>query len=169
MNEYLDSYANAAATASGRGTNAATALMTDLNAQQTNAANDLGMLQSVNNLNAYRKAELANNPNLAETYYNQLGTYLSDLSTAEYAANVNKYVKELDAYGQIYAANRLISAAEAEEAANKYAGLARYQAHQAQTKQESTTSAQKMYDYYKLIYGDKAAANMVINNYGVGG
>lgn len=165
MNEYLDSYTNAAATASGRGTTAASALMTDLNAQSTNTANDLGMLQSVNNLEAYREAELANNPNLAQQYYNKLGTYLSDLSTSEYQANVNKYVNELDAYSQTYAADRLLSAAEASAAASKYAGLASSSKYAATAAANSTNNWNKLYNYYLTQYGnDKAAANAVINN-----
>ena len=161
---------SAAATAAGRGTQGAVAFMTDLNSQATNTANDFGMLQTINNLEAKRQAELANNPYLATEYYNQLGTYLSDLSTAEYTANVKKYVDELDAYGQTYTADRLLSAAEAKAASAKYAGLVQSKLYDAQAKSAAATSQQKLYNYYLQQFGgDKAAANAFINSFGIGG
>lgn len=167
MEEYLDSYANAAATASGRGTQAAAALITDLNTQAEVASNDLGMLQTVNNLNAARKAELVNNKFLAEQYYNDLGTYLSQVSTAQYGADVNKYVKSMDAYAQRYAADRALAENEARAASVKYAGLA----NAAATKSSYTSSTaawDRLYNYYLVRYNgnEEMASNAVINNLG---
>lgn len=167
MEEYLDSYANAAATASGRGTQAAAALITDLNTQAEVAANDLGMLQTVNNLNAARKAELVNNKFLAEQYYNDLGTYLSQISTAQYGADVNKYVKSMDAYAQRYAADRALAENEARAASVKYAGLANAAA--SKSSQTSSTAAwDRLYNYYLVRYNgnEEMASNAVINNLG---
>jgi hypothetical protein len=170
MEEYLDSYANAAATASGRGTQAAAALITDLNTQAEVAANDLGMLQTVNNLNEARKAELVNNKFLAEQYYNQLGTYLSQVSTAQYGADVNKYVKEMDAYAQRYAADRALAENEARAASVKYAGLANANLYKSQSA-SSTAAWQRLYNYYLTRYNgnEQMAANAVNQNLGVNG
>ena len=170
MEEYLDSYANAAATASGRGTQAASALITDLNTQSDVAANDLGMLQTVNNLNEARKAELVNNKFLAEQYYNQLGTYLSQVSTSQYGADVNKYVKAMDAYAQRYAADRALAESEARAASVKYAGLANANLYKSQNA-SSTASWQRLYNYYLTRYNgnEQMAANAVNINLGVEG
>lgn len=172
MEEYLDSYANAAATASGRGAKAAAALITDLNNQYTNNANDLGMLQSINALESERKAELANNPYLAEQYYNQLGTYLSQVSTARYGADVNQYVKQLDAYAQRYAADRKLAADAAEAASAKYAGLANQALYNAKTKaSNSTNDWDRLYNFYLNRYNgnEQLASRAVINNLGTKG
>ena len=167
MDEYLDSYANAAATAAGRGATAASALMTDLNTQSVNTANDQGMLQTVNNLNESRKAELVKNKYLAEQYYNDLGTYLSQVSTAQYGADVNKYVKAMDAYAQEYAADRALAESEARAASTKYAGLANASAYKS-SRAGSTSAWDRLYNYYLVRYNgnDKMAANAVINNLG---
>ena len=170
MEEYLDSYANAAATASGRGSQAASALITDLNTQAEVAANDLGMLQTVNNLNEARKAELVNNKFLAEQYYNNLGTYLSQVSTSQYGADVNKYVKAMDAYAQHYAADRALAESEARAASVKYAGLANANLYKSQNA-SSTAAWQRLYNYYLTRYNgnEQMAANAVNKNLGVDG
>lgn len=167
MDEYLDSYANATATAAGRGATAAAALMTDLNTQSVNAANDLGMLQTINNLNEARKAELVKNKYLAEQYYNDLGTYLSQVSTAQYGADVNKYVKAMDAYAQQYAADRALAENEARAASTKYAGLANASAYKS-SQASSTAAWDRLYNYYLTRFnGNEAmASNAVINNLG---
>lgn len=167
MDEYLDSYANAAATAAGRGATAASALMTDLNTQSVNTANDQGMLQTVNNLNESRKAELVKNKYLAEQYYNDLGTYLSQVSTAQYGADVNKYVKAMDAYAQEYAADRALAESQARAASTKYAGLANASAYKS-SQANSTSAWDRLYNYYLVRYNgnEKMASNAVINNLG---
>lgn len=167
MDEYLDSYANAAATAAGRGATAASALMTDLNTQSVNTANDQGMLQTVNNLNESRKAELVKNKYLAEQYYNDLGTYLSQVSTAQYGADVNKYVKAMDAYAQEYAADRALAESAARAASTKYAGLANASAYKS-SQAGSTSAWDRLYNYYLVRYNgnEKMASNAVINNLG---
>ena len=167
MDEYLDSYANATATAAGRGATAASALMTDLNTQSVNTANDLGMLQTINNLNESRKAELVKNKYLAEQYYNNLGTYLSQVSTAQYGADVNKYVKAMDAYAQEYAADRALAESQARAASTKYAGLANASAYKS-SQAGSTSAWDRLYNYYLVRYNgnEKMASNAVINNLG---
>lgn len=167
MDEYLDSYANATATAAGRGATAAAALMTDLNTQSVNAANDLGMLQTINNLNEARKAELVKNKYLAEQYYNDLGIYLSQVSTAQYGADVNKYVKAMDAYAQQYAADRALAENEARAASTKYAGLANASAYKS-SQVSSTAAWDRLYNYYLTRFNgnETMASNAVINNLG---
>lgn len=167
MDEYLDSYANATPTAAGRGATAASALMTDLNTQSVNTANDLGMLQTINNLNESRKAELVKNKYLAEQYYNDLGTYLSQVSTAQYGADVNKYVKAMDAYAQEYAADRALAESQARAASTRYAGLANASAYKS-SQTGSTSAWDRLYNYYLVRYNgnEKMASNAVINNLG---
>lgn len=169
--DYLDSTTNAAQTATGRGTTAANTLSTDLYNQATANANDLGMLQAIENSNESRKAELENNPLLAEQYYNKMGTYLSSLATNLYASDVKKYVDELDAYAQTYAADRSLAASAANAAASKYAGLANAALYGAQGASANKTSNwQKYYNYYFNQFGNpQAAANAVESNILMGG
>ena len=125
------------------------------------------MLQTLNNINESRKAELVKNKYLAEQYYNDLGTYLSQVSTAQYGADVNKYVKAMDAYAQEYAADRALAESQARAASTKYAGLANASAYKS-SQAGSTSAWDRLYNYYLVRYNgnDKMAANAVINNLG---
>lgn len=162
---YIDSYANAAPTAVGRGSLAANALSTQLNAAQLNAANDYGMMQSVNNLEEARKAELKENPNLAKQYYNNIGTYLSGLSAELNKSDVKQYVDQLDAYSQMYAADRSYQSYLAQANAAKYAGLANAAATNAATAANRANSFDKLWNYFYTSRGGDAnyASNAVAN------
>ena len=163
---YINSYANAAPTAVGRGSLAANALSTQLNAAQINASNDYGMMQSVNNLEEARKAELKENPNLAKQYYNNIGTYLSGLSAELNKSDVKQYVDKLDAYSQMYAADRSYQAYLAQANAAKYEGLANAAVTNASALANKSTSAfDRLYNYFYTSNGGnvKDASSAVAN------
>lgn len=162
---YINSYANAAPTAVGKGSLAANALSTQLNAAQLNAANDYGMMQSVNNLEEARKAELKKNPNLAKQYYNNIGTYLSGLSAELNKSDVKQYVDQLDAYSQMYAADRSYQSYLAQANAAKYAGLANAAATNAATAANRANSFDKLWNYFYTSNGGDSnyASNAVAN------
>lgn len=175
-NAYLDSYKNAAPTATGRGTLAANALSTQLNADKINSSNDYGMMQSVNNLEEARKAELAGNPDLARQYYNSIGTYLSTLSATLNQSDVKQYVDQLDAYSSNYAADRSYQAYLAQANAAKYAGLANASATNASSTAGgySNNAWQQLYNYYMATnnnnskLADKYVANDLRSSTGAG-
>lgn len=162
---YINSYANAAPTAVGKGSLAANALSTQLNASQLNASNDYGMMQSVNNLEEARKAELKENPNLAKQYYNNIGTYLSGLSAELNKSDVKQYVDKLDAYSQMYAADRSYQSYLAQANAAKYAGLANAAATNAATSASRANSFDKLWNYFYTAHGNDSnyASNAVAN------
>lgn len=158
---YLDSYKNAAPTAVGKGTLAANALSTQLAAGQTNASNDYGMLQNVNNLEKTRQAELVSNVNEAKQYYNQLGTMLSTLGANKNVSDVAQYVATLDKYSSDYAADRAYATYLAQANAAKFSGLA----NASQTSAASTANTNawnQLYDFYEKYTGSKAAADSTI-------
>lgn len=165
---YLDSYRNAAPTATGKGTLAANTLSNLINASDTMSYNDYGMQQSINALEEERKAETANNSLLAKDYYNSLGRYLSTLSANLNAADVKAYVADLDKYNQEYTANRQTAGAYASAAADKYAGLAKAAATNAAY--GAGNALNKWYQYYDLYLkqtngNTKEADNLIVNNH----
>lgn len=165
VDAYIDSYANAAPTATGKGALAANALTTQLNANKTNAANDYGMLQSVNNLEKARDAELAGNPYLAKEYYNNIGTYLSTLTANKNTYDVKQYVDQLDAYSSMYASARATQAAAAQANAAKYSGLANAGVYNAASNaSNSTTSWDTLYNFYRKALGDDTLASKYVTN-----
>lgn len=160
---YLDSYKNAAPTAVGKGTLAANALSTQLAAGQTNASNDYGMLQNVNNLEKTRQAELVSNANEAKQYYNRLGTMLSTLGANKNVSDVAQYVATLDKYSSDYAADRAYATYLAQANAAKFSGLA----NASQTSAASTANTNawdQLYNFYEKYTGSKAAADSTIAN-----
>lgn len=165
---YLDSYRNAAPTATGKGTLAANTLSNLINASDTMSYNDYGMQQSINALEEERKAETANNALLAKDYYNSLGRYLSTLSANLNAADVKAYVADLDKYNQEYTASRQTAGAYAAAAADKYAGLAKAAATNAAY--GAGNALNKWYQYYDLYLkqtngNTKEADNLLVNNH----
>ena len=168
MDSYVDSYANSAATASGKGTLAANALSTMLAAGQTNSDNDYGMVQNINNFEKSRTAELENNPWLARKEYTDLGAYLSQLSAKENAAAVQKYVADLDAYSDTYAANRMYQSYQADAASARYAGLAGAKLTKAGQTTSNTSDWQQMWNYYNALGGSNYASqktNAILKDY----
>lgn len=168
MDSYIDSYANSAATASGKGALAANALSTMLAAGQTNSDNDYGMMQNIHNFESSRAAELENNPWLARQEYTNLGAYLSQLSAKENAVAVQKYVADLDAYSDMYSADRMYQAYQADAAASRYAGLAGAKVTKAGQTAGNTTDWQKMWDFYNAAGGADYASkktNAILKDY----
>ena len=163
INEYLDSYKNTAATNTNKGIRTANALSNAINANNVNAANDYGMLQSINNLGEAKKAELANNPYLAEQQYNKLGTYLSNLSANINTSDVKQYVDSLDAYSNLYSGSRQYQNYLAQAAQSKYSGLANAAKYNASGTGDSSLA--KIYEnYFNLTRGNrKDAANAFVN------
>lgn len=157
VNNYLNGYKNAAPTASGQAAIAANALATQQNANYINSSNDYGMLQSVNQYEEARKAELENNPWLAKQAYNNLGLTLMQLGADHNYADVKKYVGDLDAYANYYDAYRTSQAANASASAAKYAGLASAAATNAGTASNSYNNRlyEQLYNQYS-VYGNKS-------------
>lgn len=164
VDTYIDSYANAAPTAIGKGALAANALTTQLNANSTNAANDYGMLQSVNTLEKARDAELAGNPYLAKEYYNSIGTYLSTLTANKNASDVKQYIDTLDAYSDMYSSARATQAALAKANSTKYAGLANAAQANAQGNATAANKYQQYWNFYNQAFGDSILASKYMNN-----
>ena len=158
IQEYIDSYANAAPTAVSNAALAANALTTELNANAVNAANDYGMLQSVNALAKARDAELVTNKQLAKDYYNSLGTYLSTLTANKNTSDVKQYVDTLDSYSDMYSSARATQAALAKANSTKYAGLANAAATTA-TGSGTNSLLKQLYDLYlQTTAGNKTTA-----------
>lgn len=165
VNSYLDSYKNAAPTAMGKGTIAANALSTQLGAGRMNSSNDYGMLQSVNNLEEGRQAELASNPQAAKEYYNNIGLMLSNLSSNINTSQVQQYVDQLDAYGKMYASLRTRKAYEAQAAAANFSGLAYAGATNAEAAAGGLSAWDNLYNFYYNYYKDsKKASNAVTSD-----
>ena len=165
---YVDSYKNAAPTATGQSALAANALSTMLSSGQTNSDNDYGMLQSIHGFEQARAAELANNPLAAREEYNLLGTYLSQLSAQENAAAVKQYVADLDAYTSNYASDRMYQAYQAQAAANKYSGLAGAKIAKAGSSSSNISDWEAMWNYYNASGGSDYASkkiNTILKDY----
>ncbi len=164
IQSYIDSYANAAPTAVGNAALAANALTTELNANSVNAANDYGMLQSVNALAEAKDAELVNNKQLAKEYYNSLGTYLSSLTANKNTSDVKQYVDTLDAYSDMYSSARATQAALAKANSTKYAGLANAAQANAQGNATTANKYQQYWNFYNQAFGDSTLASKYMNN-----
>lgn len=169
VGDYVDAYKNTAQTSNTRGTVAANTLSTMLGSGQNYAEDDYNLLQTENYLEEMRKADLANNPWLARQQYNNIGTYLSSLSAQKNASDVKQYVDTLDAYGQMYAADRAAQGLANQGIASKYNGLAQAQAVNAQTAAQSYATQNqwlKNYNYYMNITGrkDQDASSYLTNN-----
>ena len=164
---YLDSYKNAAPTATGKGALAANALSNLISASDTMSYNDIGMQQSVNALEEERKKELANNAYLAKDYINNARSYLSTLSANLNTADVKAGVAKLDKYATEYAANRATQAARAQAAATKYSGLASAAATNASalaSNYGNLNNWEQLYNYYLTTRGSASAADKAIAN-----
>lgn len=157
---YMDSNKYTAPTATNRAIQAANLMNTNMSAATTNSANDYGFQQTIQNLEASRRAELEKNPQLAREYYNQIGTALSGWSADQNASATKQYVDSLDAYSQMYAANRATQADMAYANAAKYSGLANAAMNNAQAAAYKAQSKQgafnTMYDFYYNLYNQNS-------------
>ena len=165
LDSYMESYKYAAPTSVGKGTLAANALTNQLNAGNAIAANDYGMMQSVENLKEAKLAELANNPLLAEQYKNDVNTFLSTLTANNHAADVKQRVAELDAYSDMYASSREEQASLANAASTKYAGLANANTYNNSSSGSQVSNFENLYNYFLDRYnGDSTKASKHVNN-----
>ena len=166
INDYLGEWDNAAPTAARRGEIAANALSAYMNSNYALNTEDYNLAQAQNGLRSEWEAELAANPNTARQQYNAMGTTLAGLSANLNTSQVKQYIDQLDAYSQMYAANRAISAAAAQGVASQYAGLANAAATNASTSASKYNSWQQLYNYYKNAYGatNKQTSTAVTNN-----
>lgn len=166
VNDYLGEWDNAAPTAARRGELAANALSAYMNSNYALNTEDYNLSQAQNGLRSEWEAELAANPNTARQQYNAMGTTLAGLAATYNQSDVKQYIDQLDAYSQMYAANRAVSAAAAQGVASQYAGLANAASTNAATSATKYNSWQQLYNYYKNAYGaaDKQTSTAVTNN-----
>ena len=166
VNDYLGEWDNAAPTAARRGELAANALSAYMNSNYALNTEDYNLAQAQNGLRSEWEAELAANPNTARQQYNAMGTTLAGLAATYNQSDVKQYIDQLDAYSQMYAANRAISAAAAQGVASQYAGLANAAATNASTSAKKYNSWEQLYNYFRNNYGstDKQASTAVTNN-----
>ena len=166
VNDYLGEWDNAAPTAARRGEIAANALSAYMNSNYALNTEDYNLAQAQNGLRSEWEAELAANPNTARQQYNAMGTTLAGLSANLNTSQVKQYIDQLDAYSQMYAANRAVSAAAAQGIASQYAGLANAAATNASTSAKKYNSWEQLYNYYKNAYGatNKQTSTAVTNN-----
>ena len=166
INDYLGEWDNAAPTAARRGEIAANALSAYMNSNYGLNTEDYNLAQAQNGLRSEWETELAANPNTARQQYNAMGTTLAGLSANLNTSQVKQYIDQLDAYSQMYAANRAISAAAAQGVASQYAGLANAAGTNASTSASKYNSWQQLYNYYKNAYGatNKQTSTAVTNN-----
>lgn len=164
LDTYMQSYANQAPTATAKGATAANALSTMLSAGQTYANDDYSMLQTENLLGEQRKAELANNPNLARQQYNNIGMMLSQLGTDYYSSAVKEYVNQLDAYGSMYSSNRAAEGLANQGTAAKYNGLLTAAQNKASASSANSDWAQLYNYYYNTRNKNSYAADSAIAN-----
>lgn len=165
LDSYMESYANQAPTATAKGATAANALSTMLGAGQTYSNDDYSMLQTENLLEEQRKAELANNPNLARQQYNNIGMLLSQLGTDYYSSAVKEYVNQLDAYGNMYSNNRAAESLANSGTAAKYNGLLQAAQNKASGVAASRNNFQDLWNFYYNTSGKNSkAADSVVSN-----
>lgn len=166
---YIDSNKYVAPTATNRGIQAANLMNTNMSADTTNSTNDYGMYQNILNQEEYRKAELANNPNLAKKAYNELGTLLSNWSANKNTSDIKQYIDQLDSYTNYYAADRAYQAYLSQANAAKYAGLAgaaqNYAYNAAQQANSQANNFAQLWNYYYNTSNKNAsyASNTVAN------
>lgn len=164
INDYLNNYKYANDTLGRRNTTALNALSTYLGAQDLIGQYDMAMLQSVNQLEKARQAELANNPYLAEQDYNNIGKQLMDWGTTKYTSDVANYVNSLNTLSQYYGAQRNYEAALANAAATRYSGLVNAAAYRA----TNTNATDALEQYYNSIGVNGAKSSTILNNLGYG-
>lgn len=164
-NRYLDTYQNAAPTASGKGIRAANLLSSALQGQQYMQNVDQGMLESVNDLEAARKKEIANNPNVAAQEYADLAAYLTQAGMNANAADVKGYAAAIKAASDMTLSNRQYAAQLAQNQATRYQGLANAAGTRASSAANSNNLWDQLYSWYQGIYGNKKDASNALLNY----
>ena len=120
LRNYINSYANAAPTAVGKGTLAANALSTQLGADKSNEEASANLNSIINSYKEAWDSELAQNDLKARQDYNTLGTWLLNQGTGLNASQVQNYINELKALETYYAAARNAQSTVAQTAASAY-------------------------------------------------
>ena len=166
INNYIDSYKNAAQTSTNKKATAASALAMLIN---QNNQNNLMEYDTANDIEANKVAqrrELAQNPYLAEDYYNKIGTYLSGIEGLANTEDVKNYVNQLDAYSSKYASIQNARATGYLANAEKYAGLANAARTAASGAADVYTNnkLKQMYDLYYGLTGSNTKASTAIKN-----
>lgn len=153
LRNYLNSYKNAAPTAVGKGTRAANALSTLLNADLINEEAATNLNDVVNQYKENYKYELANNPTLARSRYNEIAKWLLTQGTNTNTAEVQDYINSLNAYDTAYSGIRNAQNNLASTAASAY--QQRAQAALAQNAYDaSNADSNVLMNAYKLKYGN---------------
>ena len=156
INAYLNSYKQAAPTATNNRAKAATALANTMYGADYNRDNDYTALQNSNYLEQKRQAELAMNPYTAAQQYNDLGTYLGNLEGTINVEKNKQYINTLDAYSQKYAADRAASSILYNANAAKYKGLADAagtMASGAANNYNNSSKINSLYNFYTSLMG----------------
>ena len=156
LRSYINSYRNAAPTATGSGVLAANALSNTLNADATIGESATSLNSLINNYNEQRKAELASNPVTAREQYNKIGDWLLQRGADVHAAEVQRYVDTLNSYVDKYAAARNAQATINNAAASSYASNAQAALSSAAAGAANNNYA-NMLNLYKGWYGENAA------------
>lgn len=164
-NRYLDTYQNAAPTASGKGIRAANLLSSALQGQQYMQNVDQGMLESVSDLEAARKKEIANNPNVAAQEYANLAAYLTQAGMNANAADVKGYAAAIKAASDMTLSSRQYAAQLAQNQATRYQGLANAAGTRASSAANSNNLWNQMYSYLTQIYGNPKDSSSALMNY----
>lgn len=169
LNNYANSYENAAQTAATRGTVAANLLQTMLGSSQTNEEYASNLNSIVNQYHENWKQELANNPILANDYYNNIGKALLNYGADRNTAEVQNFINHLNAYTTEYAGIRNAQSTLANAAANAYQSNAN--AALARNASDASWNMWNAYQAYYNQYGRAAgsqeykdAANAYIYN-----
>lgn len=151
IREYINSYANQAPTAVRKGTVAANALATGINANQSLSDTATQLNNLVTNYQQAREAELAANPTNARSDYNNMGSWLLSKGAEVNKTEVQKYIDDLNAYNIRYTAAR--------QAQSQLAN-ARQQAYQSNLQAALANAAanaqMRDYPFYQYWYGDNA-------------
>ena len=166
INNYIDSYKNAAQTATNKRATAASALAMLINQNNQNNLMEYDMANEVEANKVAQRTALAQHPYEAEDYYNKIGTYLSGIEGLANTEDVKNYVNQLDAYSSKYAATQNARATGYLAKAEKYAGLANATKTTAANTADAYTNnkLQQMWDLYYGLTGSNVKASTAIKN-----
>lgn len=170
INNYLDSYKNSAKTTTNKRASAASALAMLINQNNQNNLMEYDTANSIEANKVSQRKELAQNPYLAEDYYNSVGTYLSGIEGLANVEDVQDYVNKLNAYSTKYTSYKNAASTRYLANAEKFAGLANAAKTAASSTADSYASnkLQQTYDFYKALSGSNVKAANAIKNLTMG-
>lgn len=166
INNYIDSYKNAAQTSTNKKATAASALAMLINQNNQNNLMEYDMANEIEANKVAQRTALAQHPYEAEDYYNKIGTYLSGIEGLANTEDVKNYVNQLDAYSSKYASTQNARATGYLAKAEKYAGLANATKTAAANTADAYTNnkLQQMWDLYYGLTGSNVKASTAIKN-----